>query len=97
MSAEDAILEVHDGQRRQLQEIADTLTGAKKVVVITDAGISTNCGIPVRCLLTLSSSWRIRTDPLTQDFRSENGLYAQSRKYRLCDGIRWLVKDQVVD
>lgn len=31
----------------QLQEIADALSKSKKVVVITGAGISTNCGIPV--------------------------------------------------
>ncbi|ELR07007.1 hypothetical protein VC83_06774 [Pseudogymnoascus destructans] len=30
----------------QLQEIADALSKSKKVVVITGAGISTNCGIP---------------------------------------------------
>ncbi|KFY36512.1 hypothetical protein V495_07835 [Pseudogymnoascus sp. VKM F-4514 (FW-929)] len=31
---------------QQLQEIADALSKSKKVVVITGAGISTNCGIP---------------------------------------------------
>jgi NAD-dependent histone deacetylase SIR2 len=31
-----------------LQEIADSLAKSRKVVVITGAGISTNCGIPVR-------------------------------------------------
>lgn len=30
-----------------LQDIADTLSKAKKVVVVTGAGISTNLGIPV--------------------------------------------------
>lgn len=33
--------------RRHLQEIADILARAKKIVVVTGAGISTNCGIPV--------------------------------------------------
>lgn len=31
----------------ELQAIADVLGKSKKVVVITGAGISTNCGIPV--------------------------------------------------
>lgn len=31
-----------------LQAVADKLAGSRKVVVITGAGISTNCGIPVR-------------------------------------------------
>lgn len=32
---------------RHLQEIADTLAGSHKVIVVTGAGISTSCGIPV--------------------------------------------------
>lgn len=35
----------HDGE--SLQAIADALVKAKKVVVVTGAGISTNSGIPV--------------------------------------------------
>jgi len=31
----------------ELQGVADVLADAKKVVVFTGAGISTNCGIPV--------------------------------------------------
>jgi hypothetical protein len=31
----------------ELQEIADAMARSKKVVVVTGAGISTNCGIPV--------------------------------------------------
>jgi accessory colonization factor AcfC len=31
----------------QMQEVADTMGKAKKIVVVTGAGISTNCGIPV--------------------------------------------------
>jgi thiamine pyrophosphate-dependent acetolactate synthase large subunit-like protein len=38
----------------QLQEIADALSKSKKVVVITGAGISTNCGIPVSYTWTIS-------------------------------------------
>lgn len=74
------ILEVHDGQRRQLQDIADSIAGAKKIVVVTGAGISTNCGIPVRysqaLLTTPSVGSGSYADQLTQDFRSENGLYS---------------------
>ena len=42
-----AILEVTSENNRQLQNIANALAAAKKVVVLTGAGISTNCGIPV--------------------------------------------------
>lgn len=31
----------------ELQAIADAMANSKKVVVVTGAGISTNCGIPV--------------------------------------------------
>ena len=40
-------LELHDGERRYSQDIANTIAGAKKIVVVAGAGISTNCGIPV--------------------------------------------------
>ncbi|KAL2037544.1 hypothetical protein N7G274_009656 [Stereocaulon virgatum] len=40
------ILEILKDDNRQLQNIANILAAAKKVVVITGAGISTNCGIP---------------------------------------------------
>ena len=42
------IQEITKHDNRQLQNIANTLASAKKIVVITGAGISTNCGIPVR-------------------------------------------------
>ena len=32
---------------RRLQEIANLLAATRKVIVVTGAGISTNCGIPV--------------------------------------------------
>ncbi len=41
------ILEITKDDNRQLQNVANTLASAKKIVVITGAGISTNCGIPV--------------------------------------------------
>ncbi|KAI9831803.1 MAG: hypothetical protein M1819_004700 [Sarea resinae] len=39
-------LDVKSTDDRHLQDVADALAGAKKVVMITGAGISTNCGIP---------------------------------------------------
>lgn len=33
----------------ELQEVADVMGNSRKVVVVTGAGISTNCGIPVSC------------------------------------------------
>ena len=47
------ILEVTSEKNVQLQNIANTLAAAKKVVVFTGAGISTNCGIPVSSKLLL--------------------------------------------
>jgi len=41
-----AIAKIAKGDNRQLQNIANVLASSKKVVVITGAGISTNCGIP---------------------------------------------------
>lgn len=72
-------LHVPAGSTDHLQSIADALWKAKKVVVITGAGISTNSGIPVS---TCSIHRRVFETPdslLTrekQDFRSENGLYS---------------------
>lgn len=48
-----AITEVYEGDRRQLQNIANVLAAARKVVVVTGAGISTGCGIPVSISLLL--------------------------------------------
>jgi hypothetical protein len=39
-----------------MQQVADTIGKSKKVVVVTGAGISTNCGIPVSSLVLLSNS-----------------------------------------
>ena len=41
------ITEVTKAENRQLQNIANILASSQKVVIITGAGISTNCGIPV--------------------------------------------------
>ncbi|KAI9788065.1 MAG: hypothetical protein M1816_007277 [Peltula sp. TS41687] len=40
------MLEVQPDDHRHLQDIADVLAKSKKVIVVTGAGISTNCGIP---------------------------------------------------
>ncbi|KAL8911836.1 MAG: hypothetical protein Q9172_007606 [Xanthocarpia lactea] len=40
------ITEVTKAENRQLQNIANILASSQKVVIITGAGISTNCGIP---------------------------------------------------
>ncbi|KAL8825045.1 MAG: hypothetical protein Q9191_004655 [Dirinaria sp. TL-2023a] len=41
-----AILQIAEDDNRQLQNVANILASAKKVVLFTGAGISTNCGIP---------------------------------------------------
>ena len=40
--------EVTTEDERPLQEIADALAGSHKILIVTGAGISTSCGIPVR-------------------------------------------------
>jgi NAD-dependent SIR2 family protein deacetylase len=40
-------INVKPGEDLLMQEVADTMGRSKKVVVVTGAGISTNCGIPV--------------------------------------------------
>jgi accessory colonization factor AcfC len=55
-------INVEPGFDQKLQEIADILAKSRKVVVITGAGISTNCGIPVsdrRSILALLTFIRI--------------------------------------
>lgn len=41
------VVQVSQNENRQLQNIANILASSKKIVMITGAGISTNCGIPV--------------------------------------------------
>lgn len=43
-------IQVGPGSDLELQEVADIMGNSKKVVVVTGAGISTNCGIPVSCV-----------------------------------------------
>ncbi|KAL8929280.1 MAG: hypothetical protein Q9208_001363 [Pyrenodesmia sp. 3 TL-2023] len=40
------VVQVSQHENRQLQNIANILASSKKIVMITGAGISTNCGIP---------------------------------------------------
>ena len=41
------LIEATFGDDRVLQDIADTIAGSHKVLVVTGAGISTSIGIPV--------------------------------------------------
>lgn len=59
--------------RQELQLIADALGKSRKVVVVTGAGISTNCGIPVSAL---QATPMLSLLTFQQDFRSEDGLYS---------------------
>jgi NAD-dependent SIR2 family protein deacetylase len=40
-------IQVGSGSDLELEEIAETMGKSRKVIVVTGAGISTNCGIPV--------------------------------------------------
>lgn len=58
---------------KQLQHVANIVASAKKAIVVTGAGISTNCGIPVSIRKGIYQ--RKNADPPFQDFRSQTGLY----------------------
>lgn len=73
-----AITEVDQHSCRELHSIADAIASARKIVVVTGAGISTNCGIPVSITLDYCAT---QTD-LGQDFRSEQGLYSLIQSQR---------------
>lgn len=49
------ITEVTKTENRQLQNIANILASSQKVVIVTGAGISTNCGIPVSLPVPLTN------------------------------------------
>lgn len=72
------ITEVNQHSCRELHSIADAIASAKKIVVVTGAGISTNCGIPVSGSLYS----RPTQTELEQDFRSEQGLYSLIQSQR---------------
>lgn len=63
-----------------LQSISNSLRKARKVVVVTGAGISTNSGIPVSGVFGSRHSTpgcaSLVANPIRQDFRSRNGLYS---------------------
>lgn len=81
---------VQPNSSEDLQQIANSLLKARKVVVVTGAGISTNSGIPVCCIASHAFVPRFHRSgslfgatlrdahslTLRQDFRSENGLYS---------------------
>ena len=48
---------VGSGSTQELQDIADAIGKSRKVVVITGAGISTNCGIPVSCVRNIACAF----------------------------------------
>ena len=54
--------EVKAGDDRVLQDIADVLVKSHKVVLITGAGISTSCGIPVSYSMVCSCLHRRLTE-----------------------------------
>ncbi len=47
--------QVGPGSSLELQDVADIMGKSRKVVVVTGAGISTNCGIPVSEIQTVQS------------------------------------------
>ena len=63
--------EVTVEDERALQEIADALARSHKILLVTGAGISTSCGIPVREPAALF----IPDTDCLKDFRSKDGLY----------------------
>ena len=63
--------EVTNEDERALQELADALVGSHKILLVTGAGISTSCGIPVRVIYLP----RRQNIDRVKDFRSKDGLY----------------------
>ncbi|KAL9629896.1 MAG: hypothetical protein Q9164_006672, partial [Protoblastenia rupestris] len=72
------IVEISKDYRRGLQDIADTIASAKKIVVVTGAGISTNYGIPdfrsQDGLYSLLHAQRAVTDPEWKPEKRKNRL-----------------------
>lgn len=71
---------IADEDTRVLGEIADSIARSKKAIVVTGAGISTNCGIPVSGRVYFSVNFytwwnEIQGANRPQDFRSADGLY----------------------
>ena len=70
------ITKVTSRSDRKLQDVADSLHKAKKVVVFTGAGISTNSGIPVSSAAIAIFHLERKLTCRLQDFRSKDGLYS---------------------
>jgi len=87
-------INVGPGSDLELQDIADTMGRSRKVIVVTGAGISTNCGIPVSKAQTRLTRTFVNTK--TQDFRSENGLYSliQAQYEAALQNPPWQDKDE---
>ncbi|MCJ1478107.1 hypothetical protein MMC13_006783 [Lambiella insularis] len=75
-----AIIEATRDTPHHLQQIADILASAKKVVVFTGAGISTNCGIPdfrsksgLYNLINADYNAQLSSSPSTLAVRSTSG------------------------
>jgi NAD+-dependent protein deacetylase SIR2 len=60
--------------RRALASLSYSVAKCKKIVVVTGAGISCSCGIPVRPHSSCCIQTYIKY-PFSQDFRSSDGLY----------------------
>ena len=53
-----------------LQNVADTLAASRKILMITGAGISTSCGIPVRVSYAPAASFAYKELGLSLEGRS---------------------------
>lgn len=82
-----SITNVRADTPRELQDVADVLADAKKVVVFTGAGISTNCGIPVSSFPRISmfeaNTFRFRISAPRMVFTLSSGPNTRQRSPHL--------------